>query len=140
MGKIRFYKNVFDVEMPFIRIEEGEFKDKIFLIDTGSCNNMLFESTYQQMKDSLTPQEGTIQQIGIDGQWNEVSHIEKGKLKICGKDYSMTFLIKNDQVAKKLEADLGFLFCGIIGTPFMAEHNWKIDFAKQEITFPDYCL
>ncbi len=140
MGKISFYKNVQDIATPFIKIEEGDFKGRIFLIDTGSSNNMLFDSAYLQMKDTLAPEEGAFQQFGIDGKWTEISHLERGKLTICGREYGMFFLIVDDQPAKMLEAELGFPICGIIGTPFMAEHDWKIDFAKQEITLPDFGL
>lgn len=140
MGKITFYTDVFNSSTPFIRIEEGDFKGKIFLIDTGSSNNMLFDSTYQQMKGSLALEDGTIQQIGIEGNYREISHLESGNITICGRDFGMVFLIVEDKIAKALEEDLGFAVCGIIGTPFMAEHDWKIDFAKQEITFPDYCF
>ncbi len=119
--------------LPFIMIQEGEFKDLIFMIDTGSNDNILLGYVYQQLKDMMAPIEGQNALYGIDGKPTLVN-LASGKLTLFGKEYDMVFLIReDDEVAKLLSQDMGFPICGILGTKFMLEHNWIINFAKQEI-------
>ena len=119
--------------LPFIMIQEGEFKDLIFMIDTGSNDNILFGYAYQQLKDMMAPIEGQNALYGIDGKPTLVN-LASGKLTLFGKKHDMVFLIReDDEVAKLLSQDMGFPICGILGTKFMLEHNWIINFAKQEI-------
>ena len=119
--------------LPFIMIQEGEFKNLIFMIDTGSNDNILFGYAYQQLKDMMAPIEGQNALYGIDGKPTLVN-LASGKLTLFGKEYDMVFLIReDDEVAKLLSQDMGFPICGILGTKFMLEHNWIINFAKQEI-------
>ena len=119
--------------LPFIMIQEGEFKDLIFMIDTGSNDNILLGYVYQQLKDMMAPIEGQNALYGIDGKPTLVN-LASGKLTLFGKKHDMVFLIReDDEVAKLLSQDMGFPICGILGTKFMLEHNWIINFAKQEI-------
>ena len=134
MCKIRFYADVTEVQMPVIRIEEGLFKDMIFVVDTGSNNNILFGYVYNQIKDMLQPVEGIQELYGIDGKVTRLN-LAKGIVSICGIEYDMHFLIReDDEAAMALSRDLGFPICSLIGTDFMAEHDWIIDYGKQEIT------
>ena len=134
MCKIRFYADVTKVELPFIRIEEGLLKGMILLVDTGSNNNILFGYVYNKIKDRLQPVEGIQELYGIDGKVTQLN-IAKGIVSFCGVEYEMHFLIReDDEAATALSKDMGFPVCGIIGTNFMAEHDWIIDYGKQEIT------
>ena len=50
----------------------------------------------------------------------------------------MTFLVKEDDLAgKQLSEEMGFPVCGFIGSRFMVEDGWVIDFAHQEIIISD---
>jgi predicted nucleic acid-binding protein len=50
----------------------------------------------------------------------------------------MSFLVRNDDDAGKLlSEEMGFPIVGIIGTLFMAEYDWVLDFGKQEVQIPD---
>ena len=51
MGKIKFYKDVTKVELPFILIQEGTFKGVVMLIDTGSNNNIVWGYAFEQLKE-----------------------------------------------------------------------------------------
>ena len=134
MCKIRFYADVTEVQMPIIRIEEGLFKGMIFVVDTGSNKNILFGYVYNQIKDKLQPAEGIQELYGIDGKVT-LMNIAKGIVSLGGIEYEMHFLIReDDEAAMALSRDLKFPICGIIGTNFMAEHDWIIDYGKQEIT------
>ena len=137
MGKIKFYADVSKVGLPFIEIkDEGEDAGSIWLVDTGSNDNVLFGYIYRQVKDKMIPVEGDYGLYGIDGKKTEMIKV-KTTLTICKKDYDISFLVRDDDEAvKRLSNDMGFPIFGIIGTLFMAEHNWVVDFAKQEIRIP----
>lgn len=137
MGKIKFYADVSKVGLPFIEIkDEGEDAGSIWLVDTGSNDNVLFGYIYRQVKDKMIPVEGDYGLYGIDGKKTEMIKV-KTTLTICGKDCDISFLVReDDEAAKRLSEDMGFPVFGIIGTNFMAEHNWVVDFAKQEIRIP----
>ena len=134
MKTIPFYADVTKVGLPFIEIkDEGEEHGSIWLVDTGSNDNILFGYIYRQVKDEMTLVEGDYRLYGIDGKRTEMIKA-KTKLTICEKDFDMTFLIRDDDdAAKQLSEDMDFPVFGIIGTNFMAEHDWVIDFGKQEV-------
>lgn len=138
MKTIPFYADVTKVGLPFIEIkDEGEEHGPIWLVDTGSNDNILFGYIYRQVKDKMTLVEGDYRLYGIDGKETEKIKA-KTKLTICEKDFDMTFLIRDDDdAAKQLSEDMDFPVFGIIGTNFMAEHDWVIDFGKQEVQIPD---
>lgn len=138
MEKIRFYTDATKTGLPLIKVQEGEFEGMVLLVDTGSTDNYLFGGIYDQLQDLLEPVEGTCTSFGIDGISTE-RKLVGAKLSFCGKNYTLVFmLIDGDEAFKELADGLGFPVCGIIGTRFMAEHSWKIDFAKQVVEIPDY--
>lgn len=133
MEKIIFYADATEKGLPFIRIQEGKFEGLVFMIDTGSNDNILFGYAYQQLKDMMAPVEGQSSLYGIDGKPTNVD-LASGKFSFFGKEHDMVFLIReDDEAGKLLSQEMGFPICGIIGTKFMLEHNWIINFAKQEI-------
>ena len=42
---------------------------------------------------------------------------------------------EDDDAGVMLSQEMGFPVCGIIGTLFMAEHGWMLDFANQEVVY-----
>lgn len=58
MGKIKFYADATKVGMPFICVNEGGFQNAVFMIDTGSDQNVLFSYVYEQAKDQFEEAEG----------------------------------------------------------------------------------
>lgn len=135
-GKIKFYADAKQLGLPFIAITEGDYAGLVLLIDTGSNDNIIFGYTYSQVQDSLKPlgENGSI--YGLDGIKTEVHFVEWG-LSFCGKKHDMRFLVREDDTAlRQLSKDMGFPVAGIIGTKFMVEHGWMIDFAHQEIRIP----
>lgn len=138
MSKMKFYAGASKVGLPFIEIkDEGEDYGSIWLVDTGSNDNLLFGYVYQQVKDMTIPVEGNYNLYGVDGKKTETIKV-KTTLTICNKDCDITFLVReDDEAAKQLSQDMGFPICGIIGSYFMAKHGWVIDLAKQEILIPD---
>lgn len=136
MRKMSFYADAAKVGMPFISVNEGGFKNAVFMIDTGSNDNVLFRYIYEKAKDQLKEAEGKYTITGIDGEPKEVIPVI-GYVPFCGKEYEMTFLVRDDDDAGlALSKEMGFPICGLIGTLFLAEHGWVLDFANQEILIP----
>lgn len=137
MKKIDFYADATKVGMPFVCVNEGGFKNAVFMIDTGSTNNVLFRYIYEQAKDQLKEAEGKYTITGIDGKPKEVISVI-GYVPFCGKEYEMTFLVRDDDDAGiALSEEVGFTVVGLIGTLFLAEHGWVIDYAKQAVFIPE---
>lgn len=136
MGKIKFYVDAAKVGMPFVCVNEGGFQNVVFMIDTGSTDNILFRYIYEQAKDQLEETDGKFTVTGIDGKAQEVMQVI-GYVPFCGKEYEMKFLVRGDDAGIALSKAMGFSVIGLIGTYFMVEHGWVIDFANQEILIPD---
>ena len=133
---IRFFADATIIELPFIRVAEGDFEGLVFLIDTGSNDNIIFGYAHKELNDMFVAVEGTSSLYGIDGKKTDVSHT-RGKFFFCGKEHEMEFLVReDDEAAMHLSEDMGFPIAGIIGTKFMVEHGWVLDFAHQEIVIP----
>ena len=141
MGKIRFYADATKVGMPFININEGGSEKVIMLIDTGSTYNSLFAYAYKQAKEKYKEVEGGDHFLyGIEGKEAKAKCVVR-TMNFLGKEREMYFLVKEDDETDAgllLSEQMGFPVVGIIGTFLMAEHNWKIDFANQEIIIPDF--
>lgn len=135
--RIPFYADANEMGMPFIRISEGAFKGIVMVIDTGCTDNVMFGYAYQQLKDRMRPLEETVNQIGIDG-IGTTRKKASGTLAFCGKECEMTFVVREDNIAGiELSNEMGFPITGLIGTFFMAEQGWIIDFMRQEIVIPE---
>ncbi len=52
----------------------------------------------------------------------------------------MILIKEDDDAATMLSKEVGFPVCGIIGTYFMMEYGWMIDFCQQEIIIPEYSV
>ena len=141
MGKIRFYTDATRVGMPFVNINKGCSDKVIMLIDTGSTDNSLFAYAYKQAKEKYKEVEGGDHSLyGIEGKEAKAKCVV-GTINFLGKDREMYFLVREDDEADAgllLSEQMGFPVVGIIGTSFMVEHNWKIDFANQEIIIPEF--
>lgn len=137
MGKIKFYKDVTEVGVPLIRINEGGFENVAMLIDTGSTNNILFGYVYEQVKDQLQEVESNYAITGIDGKPRKATAVV-GNMPFCGKRFEMMFLVQEENdPGQELSEEMGISVIGMIGTQFMAEHDWVLDFRKQEVLIPD---
>jgi|GEM_PF-628729 len=133
---LRFYADVTKTCMPLIQITEGAFRGMVLLIDSGSTSNVIFGQAYSEMRDKFRKIEATDSMMGLEGNPIEVD-IVKTKVSICGRDYPMNFLVSShNNTAQKLREDWGFPIAGLIGTKFMSEHDWTLDFGKQEIILP----
>lgn len=135
-GRIPFFGDASEMGMPYIRISEGQLKGIIMMVDTGSNSNILFGAAYNQLKDEFETVEGDASIFGMDGKPVEADTVS-GTMSFCGKPHKLTFLVRKENDAfESLYQNIGLPISGIIGTNFMVEHNWIIDFGKQEIVIP----
>ena len=96
----------------------------------------MFGYAYHQLEEYLKPVETQRNLYGLDGK-PTVTNCASGSISLCGKEYEMLFLLREDDEAIiRLSKEMGFPVAGIIGTYFMAEHGWMIDFGKQEVVIP----
>ena len=138
MGKIHFFADATKTGLPFIRIMEGKFEGLIMMVDTGSNDNLMFGYAYNQLSDMLQPVEGKSPLYGIDGEVTEMKRTS-ATLSFCGTEHDMMFLVREDDKAfMRLSKEMGFPVAGIIGTRFMVEHDWMINFGNQEVVIPDH--
>ena len=80
--------------------------------------------------------EGDYTVTGIDGQPQKVTRVS-GYMPFLGKNHEMTFLVRDDDDAGLMLSEaMGFNIIGIIGTLFMAENDWVLDFGRQEVLIP----
>lgn len=137
MRKMKFYADATKAGLPFIQIPMDDSKGIIMLIDTGSNDNIMFGYAYRELKGMMKEEETKSYLYGIDGKQTLMNHAS-GVFSICGMKYNMKFLIREDHEAGlKLSEEMGFPVCGIIGTLFMVEHGWMLDFARQEVVISD---
>ena len=135
--QMRFYAETTRVEMPFVQIGVDDERSIIMLIDTGSNVNVMFDYAYQELKQMMKEEEGKSTLVGIGGESAPMDFVS-GDFSICGKTYNMLFVLQVDnEIGKRLSQEKGFPIAGIIGTSFMTEHGWIIDFGKQAIIIPN---
>jgi len=134
--RIRFYADATKTGLPFIQIKEGDFKGIVMLIDTGANDNLMFGYAFHHLSDYMKLTDMKSNSFGIEGQSFSLN-FATGTMCFFGKEYRMMFLVQeNSDVAMEMSKEMGFPIAGIIGTKFMAEHGWIIDFGKQEIIIP----
>ena len=133
---IHFFADATEKGLPFIRIDEGDFEGLVMLIDTGANDNSIFGFAYRQIEELFEPIEGQRNVYGINGNPIVVNCI-RGRFSFCGKEYEMNFLLnEEDSAFIQLSQEMGFPISGIIGSKFLAEHGWMLDFGKQEVVIP----
>ncbi len=137
MSKISFYCDVHEVGLPLIKVYTEGLGDIVMLIDSGATSNILFRNTYRDLEKFLKPIDEKKPTYSLDGKIIELEQT-CGIVTIGDKEHEMRFAIKeNDDACNILTKELGFRVYGIIGSDFMVEHNWTINYAKQEIVIPD---
>lgn len=104
-----------------------------FLIDTGANLNSIFDFVYEGLPDFFTPLESKQSQYGIEG--NEMSYsMAKATIEFNDTKAETAFSVMNaDRVVRRLQEDNGFQLHGILGTQFLKDNKWIIDFGKLEI-------
>ena len=104
------------------------------MIDTGATHNTLFDFVYEHFKSEFKLLEGAYRTMGIEGHYKETPIIE-ATFNFEGTDYTSTFSVFDGSDAiMQVQEETGVQIHGILGTQFLMENNWVIDFEKLIIT------
>lgn len=107
-------------------------KTRYFILDSGSQSNCINEADSELMT-VFTGNGETIQTYGID---NHSCESSKGQLtyEIAGHSFMEEFNTISGQTFEAMARVLGIEISGLMGVPFMRQHNCIIDFAKGVVT------
>ena len=102
-----------------------------FLIDTGSTHNVIFSFVAKAL--NLTPNSlvDVINISGIEGEEQETQglsytlHIDEEEI------ISEFYILDVTQAIRKIQEETGIQIHGILGVPFLDEHNCIVDFNEQ---------
>lgn len=106
-----------------------------FLLDSGSNISHICEEYYEALDAELlgTYEEGTVEGLGAT---NTGITICKAVLKdVIGNEYNVNLSVSNQlsAVAKSIEMSTGVKIHGLLGTDFLKEYNYIIDFQALEV-------
>ena len=108
-----------------------------FLIDTGSTHNTLFGFVYEHFKDRFKVQEERCNIIGIDGVQHEAPTIE-ATFNFEGMNYTSYFAVLNaSEAVMQVQEETGVQIHGVLGTLFLVENKWIVDF--EQLTIKSLC-
>lgn len=132
---IKFYIDVEQTNLPFIKVGIDETRSVIMLIDTGSQDCVIFNYLFQEAKELFIQTENSTVMHGIGGS-TETPYVV-GKLYIAGREFLSQFSVAGSEIGQSLGETVGFPVGGLIGTKFMLEYGWIIDYGKQAILIPE---
>ena len=121
--------------LPVIPVEV-EGKHLCFIIDTGSTCSLIDSDVAAYFTDIATPV-GDYNVSGIDGTKQKVDIVIL-PFNFEGKAYRPKFCVKPLllDAFKGIEAESGIQIHGLLGTDFLLENKWTIDFDKLIIKIP----
>lgn len=131
-----FAYSVSKFNLPLIVASDGKMEGLIFMLDTGSVDNVLNTEVYEEFKDDITLLPDVEDCMIADT--NKVA-TKRGRSKIvfCGVESDFTFSIADlSKSFSSIEEKTGIHLSGIIGTQFMVERQWALDFALLDIIVP----
>ena len=119
-------------KLPIIPVEiKG--KHLCLIIDTGSTCSLIDSNVVEYFKDIATPV-GDYNISGIDGTKHKVDVITL-PFSFEGQSYSPKFCVKPLlEDFKDIETESGIQVVGLLGTDFLMENKWIIDFDKLVVT------
>ncbi len=112
-----------------IILVERKGKHLCFIIHTGSTCSLIDSNVVEYFKDIVTPV-GDYNISGIDGTKRKVDVVTL-PFSFEGQSYSPKFCVKPLLEAfKDIEIENGIQVHGLLGTDFLMENKWIIDFDK----------
>lgn len=125
------YYGLNKAKLPII-IVEIEDKYLCFILDTGSTCSLIDSSVVEYFKDTVEPI-GDYYISGIDGTKHKVDVITL-PFNFEGHTYKSKFCVQPLLNAfKSIEEESGIQAHGLLGTDFMMENKWIIDFKELKI-------
>ena len=114
-------------------VVEYEGKNLLMMLDTGSNDNFLAPIVYENFGNELKVLKSDGSVLGANGVTNGIITVEM-PIKINGDEFLQQFLVlPNSESFDKMEAEAHVQVHGVIGTRFMCEQGWVIDFVNQKV-------
>ena len=105
-----------------------------FMIDTGATESILFSFVYDLFKNSFKHIDDQGSVMSIDGTTYETPLVQ-ATFNFENEAYTGSFLIFSvSDAIKSIEDESGVQIHGVIGTRFLVENKWILDFEKCKIT------
>lgn len=118
-------------KLPIIMVKIEE-KHLCLIIDTGSTCSLIDSNVVEYFKDIITPV-GDYNISGIDGTKHKVDVIML-PFYFEGKTYKTKFCVQPlSDAFKSIEEDSGIQVHGLLGTDFLIENKWIINFETLSI-------
>lgn len=104
-----------------------------FLVDTGASLNVIFSFVYDGLPNFFTPLDSEMSTFGIEG--NIVNNCQvKATIEFENTKAETVFtVLQADEVVQRLQDENGFQLHGILGSEFLTNNRWIIDYNKMEI-------
>lgn len=114
-------------------IVEYKGNNLLMMLDTGSNDNFLAPIVYKYFRDELKQIDSDGVLLGANGVSNDIISVEM-PIKINEMEFTKKFkVLPNSESFEKMEAEAQVQIHGIIGTRFMYEQGWVIDFVNQKV-------
>lgn len=125
------YHGLNQTKLPII-VVEIEDKHLCFILDTGSTCCLIDSNVVEYFKDIVEPI-GDYYICGIDGTRHKVDVIVL-PFNFEGHTYKTKFCVQPlSDAFKEIEEDSGIQVHGLLGTDFLIENKWIIDFKELNI-------
>lgn len=99
-----------------------------FLIDTGATHNIVFSYVYEEIPQYFSALQDTSCLMGIEGTQQEVSQVETS-ISFDNRESRVTFSVMDANAAVlQIQKESGIQIHGILGTPFLTQNKWILDF------------
>lgn len=125
------YHGLNQTKLPII-VVEIEDKHLCFILDTGSTCCLIDSNVVEYFKDIIAPI-GDYCISGMDGTKHKVDVVIL-PFNFEGYTYKPKFCVQQlSDAFKEIEEDSGIQVHGLLGTDFLIENKWIIDFNKAEL-------
>ena len=134
MKTIQFIKPIDEIDLPFVKVTNGNFKGMIFLVDTGCNNSIIFTDSLEKYGQYLQMEPNEEEYLyGIDSIEHSVP-VVMAKINIMGRKHESKFLLSDQSETVKIVAShVGLEAHGILGVNFFRLYGWVIDFNNEQI-------
>lgn len=130
MKGIKFCADINKTQVPFVPIGIDDAHFIAMLVDTGSTGNHIFSNAYNELKHMFSKTGKQASMFGVEGE-ERLIDIQSAEFYICGEKQQLEFQITDSQAGELLSENVGIPVGGIIGSNYMFEHGWIIDYSKQ---------
>lgn len=132
MKEIKFCAELQQTKTPFITIgidDKQVYSNACRYGLYWQCNILL---RIWKLKDMFSETDKQMPVFGIEGE-ETILNIISAEFYICGVKQQMEFHINNSKTGELISKYVKLPVCGIIGSGYMKEHGWIIDYADQVI-------